>query len=317
MSERRINFGVSAPDNYGAIAAYAEEAESLGFDRLSLGEHIMDENPPRPTVMSIPALAAAGGATRSLRLLTGIVLIPLYHPVMLAKLATTLDVVSGGRLDFGIGVGGQRDTRGEFEAMGVPVEERGRRANEAIRLIKHLWTGESVTFEGRFYSCRDVTLLPTPIQTPHPPIWVAGREDAAMRRAARYGDGWYPYLFTKRRLEASIQKVRTEASAAGRDLEGFRWGLLQPTCIADTRDEALKIAAANVGQRYVTAERSAEDIAQALCIAGTAADCIRKIEERVEMGITDITLQWIAPDLGSVRDQMRAAAASILPYFNT
>ena len=100
-------------------------------------------------------------------------------------------------------------------------------------------------------------------------------------------------------------------------MEGFRWGLLQPTCIADTRDDALKIAAANVGQRYVTVERSAEDIAQTLCIAGTAEDCIRQIEERVEMGITDITLQWIAPDLGSVRDQMRKAAASILPYFNT
>ena len=315
MAERRIRFGVSVPDDFTAIADYAREAESLGFDRLSLGEHVMDGSPPRPTMMSIPALAAAGGATRSIRLLTGIVLIPLYHPVMLAKLATTLDVVSGGRLDFGIGVGGQRNTRGEFEALGVPVEERGRRANEAIQLIKRLWTEEDVTFEGRFYSCRNVTLSPGPSQIPHPPVWVAGREDAAMRRAGQFGDGWYPYLFTQRRLKASIDKVREEATAAGKDLTGFRWGLLQPTCIADSREEALKIAAANVGQRYVTAERSAEDIAQALCIVGTAEDCIRQIEERVAIGVTDITLQWMAPDLGGAREQMQVAARSILPYF--
>ena len=136
-----------------------------------------------------------------------------------------------------------------------------------------------------------------------------------MRRAGRYGDGWYPYLFTQRRLEASMDKVREEATAAERDLSGFRWGLLQPTCIADTREAALKIAATNVGERYVTAERSAEDIAQALCITGTAEDCIRQIEERVELGVTDITLQWIAPDLGAAREQMQVAARSILPYF--
>ena len=315
MAKSTIRFGVSVPDDYGAIAEYAQEAEALGFDRLSLGEHIMDGSPPRPTVLSIPALAAAGGATRSIRLLTGIVLIPLYHPVLLAKLATTLDVVSGGRLDFGIGVGGQRDTRVEFDALGIPVEERGRRANEALRLIKRLWTEEDVTFEGRYYRCRGVTLRPPPVQSPHPPIWVAGREDAAMRRAARYGDGWYPYLFTLRRLKASIEAIGKRATEAARDLSGFRWGLLQPTCIADSKEAALKIAAANMGRRYVTPDRSAEDIAAALCITGTPEDCIREVEQRLEVGVTDITLQWIAPDRSAAMEQMRTAARSILPYF--
>ena len=136
-----------------------------------------------------------------------------------------------------------------------------------------------------------------------------------MRRAGRFGDGWYPYLFTQRRLKASIDKVRQAATAAGKDLSGFRWGLLQPTCIADSREAAVRIAAANLGQRYITAQRSAEDIAQSLCIVGTAEDCIRQIEERVAIGVTDITLQWIAPDLRAAREQMQVASRSILPYF--
>ncbi len=315
MARGQITFGVSIPDHYGSLVEYAQEAESLGFERLSLGEHIMDGNPPRPTLLSIPALAAAAGATSRIRLLTGIVLIPLYHPVLLAKLATTLDVISGGRLDFGVGVGGQRDTRVEFEALGVPVEQRGRRANEALRLIKQLWTEEDVSFQGRYFQCEGVTLRPHPIQRPHPPVWVAGREEAAMKRAANYGDGWYPYLFTVRRLGSSIESVRKYAVEAGRDLADFRWGLLQPTCVSDSKEEAIRIAADNVGRRYVTAERSAEDIAQALCITGTPEDCIKEIEKRIEVGVTDITLQWVAPDAASAREQMGMAARSILPYF--
>ena len=244
-------------------------------------------------------------------------LIPLYDPVLLAKLAGTLDLVSGGRLDFGIGVGGQRGTSVEFDAVGVPVEERGRRANEGLRLIKRLWTEEHVTFEGRYYQCNDVTLLPRPQQQPCPPIWVAGRGEAAMRRAAHYGDGWYPYLYTVRRLKASMDSVKGYASKAGRDLEGegFHWGLLQPTCIADSKEEAVRIAAANIGRRYVTAERSAEYITQALCITGTPEDCIAAIQERVEIGVTDIVFQWVAPSPTVAREQMAEAARTILPYF--
>ena len=315
MQRTQISFGTAIPDDYGAIVEYAQEAESLGFQRLSMGEHIMDGNPPRPTVLSIPALAAAAGATSRIRLLTGIVLIPLYHPVLLAKLVSTLDVISGGRLDFGIGIGGQRDTRIEFDAVGVPAEERGRRANESLQLMKRLWTEEHVAFEGRYYQCQDVTLLPTPVQKPYPPVWVAGREEAAMRRAARYGDGWYPYLYTLRRLKASVERVSEYADREGRDLSGFHWGLLQPTCIADSKEEALRIAAESVGRRYVTPERSAEDIAKALCITGTPEDCIEEVEQRVEAGARDIIFQWIAPDAKAAREQMRVAARSILLYF--
>lgn len=315
MNDQQLSFGTSIPDEYGAIAEFAQEAEDLGFDRLSMGEHIMDGDPPRPTVLSIPAMAAAAGATRRIRLLTGVVLIPLYPPVLLAKLISSLDVISGGRLDFGVGIGGQRNTRVEFDAVGVPVEERGRRANEMLRLLPRLWTEEGVSFEGQYYSCNGVTLLPRPVQKPHPPIWVAGREARAMARAARYGDGWYPYLYTVRRLRASVDAVLAHAQGAGKDMASFHWGLLQPTCIADTKEEALRMAAAAVGSRYATPERSAEDIAQALCITGTAEDCINEVEKRVEAGARDIVFQWIAPDPRDSWRQMKRASEAVLPHF--
>ena len=183
MASPEVTFGCSlGVEDYWDVAEFARRAEDLGFDRVTMGEHVMDGNPPRPTLLNIPALAAAAGATRRIRIMTGIVIAPLYHPVMLAKLAASLDVVSNGRLDFGIGISGQRDTQIEFEALDIPVRTRGRRTDEIMQVLKRLWTEEHVSHQGRFFSFEDVTLLPQPVQKPYPPIWVAGRSDAAIDR---------------------------------------------------------------------------------------------------------------------------------------
>jgi probable F420-dependent oxidoreductase len=265
--------------------------------------------------MTIPAMAAAAGATRRIRVMTGIVIAPLYHPVMLAKLVTTLDLVSGGRLDFGIGISGQRGTRIEFDTLGIPVQTRGRRTDEMLAVLPRLWTEEHVSHHGRFFNFDDVTLLPQPLQKPHPPIWVAGRSEAAMRRAALLGNGWYPYLFTVRRLRATNETVRQIAQDAGRDLTGFHWGLNQPTAISLDRREAQATAVAHVGQRYVTPERSAEDLAQALCVTGTPADCVRAIEERVDAGVRDFILGFLTADASGLLAQMELFAHQVIPHF--
>ena len=137
MSGDTITFGCNlSVDDYWDIGEFARRAEDLGYDRVTVGEHIMDGNPPRPTMMGIPAMAAAAGATRRIRVLTGIVIAPLYHPVMLAKMVSILDQISEGRLDFGIGISGQRDTQAEFDALEIPVNTRGRRTDEMQRVIK-------------------------------------------------------------------------------------------------------------------------------------------------------------------------------------
>ena len=316
MATEQVTFGCNLTvEDYWDVAEFARRAEALGFDRITTGEHLMDGNPPRPTVLGLPAMAAAAGATRSLRIMTGIVIVPLYHPVMLAKLAATVDVVSGGRLDFGIGISGQRGTKVEFDAVGISVRTRGRRTNEMIEVMKRLWTEEHVSHDGDFFKFEDVTLLPQPVQKPHPPIWVSGRSDAAMRRAALLGDGWYPYLFTVRRLRRSNEAIREIAAEAGRDLTGFHWGLNQPTSIMEDPEQALALAVENVGQRYVTPERSAEDIARALCISGTPEDCVQAIHERIDAGVREINFSFLAPEADQFYQQMELFSSRVMPHF--
>ncbi len=316
MATEQVIFGCNLTlENYWDVAEFAKRAEALGFDRITTGEHLMDGNPPRPTVLGLPAMAAAAGATRSLRIMTGIVIVPLYHPVMLAKLAATVDVVSGGRLDFGIGISGQRGTKVEFDAVGISVRTRGRRTNEMLEVMKRLWTEEHVSHDGDFFKFEDVTLLPQPVQKPHPPIWVSGRSDAAMRRAALQGDGWYPYLFTVRRLRRSNEAIREIAAEAGRDLTGFHWGLNQPTSIMEDPEQALALAVENVGQRYVTPERSAEDIARALCISGTPEDCVQAIQERIDAGVREINFSFLAPEADQFYQQMELFSSRVMPHF--
>lgn len=316
MSGGSITFGCSlSVEDYWDVPQFARTAEDLGFRRVTMGEHVMDGNPPRPTMLNLPAMAAAAGATDSLRVMTGIVIAPLYHPVMLAKLVATVDQVSGGRLDFGIGISGQRGTHVEFDALGISPRTRGRRTDEMLEVMKRLWQEEQVSHRGRFFQFDDVTLLPRPAQQPYPPIWVSGRSEAAMRRAALHGDGWYPYLFTNRRIKHSNDLVRQFAAEAGRELPGFHWGLNQPTAISDDADEAMGLAVRNVGERYVTPQHSAEDIARALCVAGTPDDCARAMEAKIEAGVEHINLGFLSPDPDGLYRQMDLFAERVMPKF--
>ena len=316
MPTPNLTFGCNMSlDDYWDVGEFAKYAEPLGYDRITTGEHIMDGTPPRPTLLTIPAMAAAAGATHKLRVMTGIVIIPLYHPVMLAKLVASVDVISNGRLDFGIGISGQRDTIAEFEALDIPVNTRGRRTDEMLDIMKRLWTEDSVTHSGRFFDFKNTTLLPRPVQNPYPPIWIAGRSEAAMKRAALQGDGWYPYLFTARRLKATNDRIKEIALDAGRDLSNFHWGLNQPTAISEDSNEALKLAIENVGQRYVTPERSAEDLAKALCVTGTPQECILAIENRIDAGVRDFNMGFLATNATQMFNQMELFARTVIPHF--
>ena len=311
-----ITFGVSlSVDDYWDVPEFARRAESLGYGRVTMGEHIMDGNPPRPTLLNLPAMAAAAGATNNLRVMTGIVIAPLYHPVTLAKMVASVDQVSNGRLDFGIGISGQRGTKIEFDAVGIDVRTRGKRSDEMLQVMQRLFCEKHVSDHGDFFDFEDVTLLPFPAQKPPPPIWVSGRSDAAMRRAGVIGDGWYPYLFTVRRIKTSNEMVRQYAAEAGRDLTNFHWGLNQPTAISLDASEAIGLAISNVGERYVTPERSAESIAQALCIAGTPDDCIKAVEKRIEAGVEHINLGFLASEPDSFYKQMEMFASHVIPKF--
>ena len=190
-----MHFGVILP-NFGAgsspdgIRRVAEAAEELGFDSVWTTEHIIvgreGVNPYGRVYDPLVTLGWIAGWTDRIRLGTSILLVPLHHPIHLAKEVATLQELSGGRFTLGVGLGWHRD---EFEFMGVEFAGRGRRADEAIRLLRALWSGER-DFDGRYWSFRDATAEPHP--EPQPEIWVGGSSDRAIRRALELGDAWHP-----------------------------------------------------------------------------------------------------------------------------
>ena len=182
------NFGRgSSPDG---IRRVAEAAEELGFDSVWTTEHIIvgpeAVNPYGRVYDPLVTLGWIAGWTERIGLGTSIVLVPLHHPMHLAKEVATLQELSGGRFTLGVGLGWHRD---EFDFMGVEFAGRGRRADEAIRLMRALWSGER-DFEGRFWSFRNATSEPHPSQQPE--IWIGGSSDRAIRRARELGDVWHP-----------------------------------------------------------------------------------------------------------------------------
>jgi probable F420-dependent oxidoreductase len=208
----------------GAVGAEARAAEDAGYDGVATGEHLFFHG-PHPNAFI--ALAAAAGATSRVRLLTSLTVLPLYPAALAAKLATTLDQVSAGRLDLGVGVGGEYPP--EFEAAGVDVRERGARTDEALELLRALWRGGTVDFAGRFTRVPGLALQPGPVQPGGPPVWLGGRRPAAIRRAGRFGDVWMPYMYTPEQLASSLAEVRGAAEQAGRDPAAVRgavfiWG---------------------------------------------------------------------------------------------
>jgi probable F420-dependent oxidoreductase len=182
------NFG-TAPTREG-VRAVAEAAEELGFDSVWTTEHIVvgpEAVDPYGLVLDpLVTLGWIAGYTERIGLGTSIVLVPLHHPIHLAKETSTLQLLSGGRFRLGVGMGWHED---EFRYMGVPFRGRGRRANEALRLIKALWAGE-LEFQGEDWSFEAASFGPLP---PEPPeIWVGGSSEPALRRARELGDVWHP-----------------------------------------------------------------------------------------------------------------------------
>ena len=168
--------------NFEETLQECEQAEAAGFDSLWLGEHHNHEVLyPAPLI----GLAAVASRTRSIRLGTGVLLLPLYHPLAVAEEAAMVDVISGGRLILGVGAGYAPE---EFSAFGYSIKQRGSRLEESASLLQRLWTEENVTHHGRHYQFDNITVAPRPLQRPRPPIWFGAWAEPAIRRAARFGD---------------------------------------------------------------------------------------------------------------------------------
>jgi probable F420-dependent oxidoreductase len=208
-----------------AIRDFARAAEELGYEHILAYDHVIGANPASRPGWQAPytykdsfhepfvLFGYLAGVTKTIELVTGVIILPQRQTVLVAKQAAALDVLSGGRLRLGIGIGWNPV---EYEALGENFANRGRRSEEQVEVIRRLWTQELVTFEGKWHKITDAGLNPLPIQQPIP-IWFGGGHDQTLRRAARLGDGWFPLLAPDEKCRELIEKLRTYARDAGRD----------------------------------------------------------------------------------------------------
>jgi len=286
----------------------AQQAEAFGFDYVVTGEHIMFHG---PTANNMVSLAAAAGATETIKLMSGIVLVPLYPPPLLAKQVAVLDTVSGGRFSLGIGVGGEFPK--EFEAVGVPVKERGARTNEALEVLDLLLRESNVDFDGRFTQLEGFSIQPRGIQKPRVPFWVAGRKDVAMRRAARYAEGWLPYMYTPEMLAESMVKIEQFTADAARPPGTVKGGLFIFTCVHENRATALELANEQLSVQY---NQDFSKLVGKYALAGTPDDCVARLQEYVDAGARTIILSQGCPP-HYVEENTRLMAETVLPAFRS
>ena len=267
-----VRIGVVA----GGDAREAQELEGRPVDSLWVGGHISSRNPSPEAMIGLTRLATV---TERVTVGSSILLLPLYPPALVAKQIADLDRATGGRVMLGVGIGGEYPQ--EFRAVEVPIEERGRRTNEIIPLLRRLWTATEISHHGRYYTMQDVKIHPAPVQPGGPPIVVAGRKEPAMRRAALLGDGWFPYMYSPPRYAESVTMIKRLAGEAGRDLAGFEWCVWVFLNINPDGDGAREQAARTMGGMYNQEFRAMIDRVAA---AGTAGEVTGKLREFYDAG---------------------------------
>jgi probable F420-dependent oxidoreductase len=260
-----------------------------------------------PLYESLTLLASYAGITKRIRLGSAVYLLALRPPAVAAKVTATLDALSGGRLIFGVGVGGENPK--EFEACGVPHRERGARVTEGIEVVRALWRDTPATFKGRFTSFERVSIDPKPIQKPGPPIWIGGRSDAALTRAGRQGDGWVSYAITPERYQQSLEKIRAAAAAQGRKLDGFVTAHLTFITVGRDYQRARAAWVERLSQRYA---QDFGPLADRYGVIGSPEQCAERLEAFRAAGCTYFLLSPIC-DPPEEREQLETIAADILP----
>jgi alkanesulfonate monooxygenase SsuD/methylene tetrahydromethanopterin reductase-like flavin-dependent oxidoreductase (luciferase family) len=301
---------VSPREHLRGLLEQVEAAQRNGFTLLTLGQHFL--YPDVRWLQPVPTLARiAAELDADVRIATTIVIVPLYHPVVLAEELATLDIVSDGRLVVGAGLGYRAE---EFTFLGVDVKERAARFDEAIRLIVALWTQEAVTHDGRFWQLEDAPTHVRPVQQPHPPLWIGGQSDAGVRRAARLGQAWTippscSVVEVARWIEL-FQETRDELCLE----RAARFPLRREIAVARDREDALRLYEQRARNRYVAyaqrgrtwagspdeLQESFADSVSGHLVAGSPEECLRElssIAETLPVGPLIFRVSW--PDMSS------------------
>ena len=273
------------------------------MDSIWLSDHIVTRNPCLDITCLFAMIAAR---TRRVKMGPSVLTLPTRHPVQVAKTYATLDYLSGGRMVMAVGSGG--DPR-DLHASGVPIEERGKRLDEGIEILRKLWTESHVTHHGRFYQFDDVTIEPKP-PNGSLDIWIGGKSDAILKRTARLGDGWFPALTSPDEFKRDMDKLIDYGTERGRTMNPREAGVLLFTYVTDDRERARQVLAP-----FVKALPMPPEEAAARCVVGSAAECVEKLHRFVDAGCVKFVLRPSCPP-AEVLPQIEMYGNQILTHFN-
>jgi alkanesulfonate monooxygenase SsuD/methylene tetrahydromethanopterin reductase-like flavin-dependent oxidoreductase (luciferase family) len=300
MTTSKINFGVLLPTREAVMSAradpsalfeLAERAEALGFHSVWVGDSLT----ARPRIDALTTLAAVGARTRRVRLGTAIFLAALRHPIMLAYQLASLDWITGGRVDLGVGYGRPKEpaSEHEFEILGLDPSARMKMSEELVQVMRRLWRETDVSHAGRFSRFEHVTIEPKPAQSGGVPIWLASNNvEPGLKRVARLGDGWLNNLKSPELFGECWQKIRAYAAAANRDPDSIHPAIY--FTLAAGGKEAVVEGQSFLAQYY---NRPYEAVANAmLCVTGSWNEVIDWMEKYLDAGARSVVLRFAASD---------------------
>jgi probable F420-dependent oxidoreductase len=291
----------TGPEYFWRFVDLCEKSE---IDSVWFSERLSS---PIPIPEPMTAMAAIAARTSRLKFGPSVFITPFRTPVLAAREIAMIDHLSGGRMLPACGIGVEQER--EFLAAGVPFKERGRRTDEAIAIMRKVWTGEEVTFQGEFWKLDRITVLPRPVQQPMP-LWIGGNSEAAMRRAGRLGDGWIPSFITPEQFRVGVDKTQAFAAEAGREVPADHFGVLFYFHL-DPDPAAARAAAAP----FIPRGR-VDEATLARCTAFGPPDLVRaRLEEYVAGGGSKFILRPMGPPERTL-DQLTQLADDVVPSFH-
>jgi probable F420-dependent oxidoreductase len=304
LAIRNFTAHPETPD-FREILAYAERAEALGFASLWAWDHVMlGSKQPFPFLESLSTLAAIAAITERVELGTGVLVLPLRNPVLLAKVTSSIDLMSGGRLVLGVASGWYER---EFDAVGVPFRDRGRTFERNLQVLQRFWTEDAVTGDADGMTFRNAVMVPKPSRQPRPGLLIGGYVDRVLHRAATMGDGWITYFYTADGFRRSWEKVRAFAVEAGRDPDELQNVAQLPICVDDSYEKADRRVRGFVDRYFDCPPWS--DSTPDSAIRGTPEQCAEQLAGHAAAGVQHVAL--VPCEYSG--EQVDAIAAEVLP----
>ena len=283
---------------------YAERMEYLDIDSIWFTDRIVS---PAFTLETVVAMSFIASRTTKLKFGTSVMALPLRNPTVLAKELATIDFLSEGRCLPAVGLGTEDEI--EYEACGTEKRVRVSRTEEAVHLIRRLWSEDNVTHKGKHFSLRNVTVQPKPVQKNLPPIWFGGRSEPALRRTAKLGDGWLASQSTATEVATGVATIKSLANNYGNHIEEDHYGVLLNYCLAGTRVDAIKLSLP-----FLNNQRQDIPLHQINAL-GPPEVLISMLEKYIGAGATKFVLRPVCPEKMTL-EQLNYLGREIIPLFH-